>query len=221
MPGLTGQSPSSRAESPSSRARPPSSCARPPSSCARPPSSCAESQDPDPTSGSARERLWDDGSADHRFRVVPAAYVLLRRPSATGAGPGEVLLQLRQGTGFRDGFWAAGAAGHVDAGESVVEAAVREAREELGVDVAPADLVPVTVMHRGERWGPALEQRVDVFFETTHWAGTPDRAETAKAADLRWFPLDAPPDPVVPHELRVLRALAAGGEVPRLMVEGF
>jgi len=62
---------------------------------------------------------WDDGSADHRFRVVPAAYVLLRRE-------GQVLLQLRRGTGFMDGFWAAGAAGHVEAGESVLDAAVRD-----------------------------------------------------------------------------------------------
>ena len=41
-----------------------------------------------------------------RFRVVPAAYVVLQR------GP-EVLLQLRQGTGYRDGHWAVAAAGHV------------------------------------------------------------------------------------------------------------
>ena len=163
----------------------------------------------------------DDGSADHRFRVVPAAYVFLRRPAPLGAGPGEVLLQLRQGTGFMDGYWAAGAAGHVDAGESVVEAAVREAREELGIEIDGGDLVPLTAMHRGLRRGPAVEQRIDVFFEAGRWSGEPERAESAKSADLRWFPLDALPEPVVPHELRVLRALAAGGEVPRLMVEGF
>ena len=65
-----------------------------------------------------------------RFRVVPAAYVLLLRPA--GSGPDEVLLQLRQHTGFMDGHWACAAAGHVEAGESVLAAAVREAAEELG-----------------------------------------------------------------------------------------
>ena len=60
-----------------------------------------------------------------RFRVVPAAYVLLRRGD-------EVLLQLRRNTGYMDDHWAAAAAGHVEADESVFEAAVREAREELG-----------------------------------------------------------------------------------------
>jgi 8-oxo-dGTP pyrophosphatase MutT (NUDIX family) len=171
---------------------------------------------------------WDDGSADHRFRVVPAAYVYLRRPgtlpgaAADGPPRHEVLLQLRQGTGFMDGHWAAAAAGHVEPGESVVAAAVREAREELDVVLAPADLVPVTVMHRGQPGGPALEQRMDVFFTTTRWAGTPRRVETAKAAAVRWFPLDALPEPVVPHERRVLEAMRAGPDgVPRLLTDGF
>ncbi|GAA1969542.1 hypothetical protein GCM10009718_01340 [Isoptericola halotolerans] len=155
----------------------------------------------------------DDGSADHRFRVVPAAYVLLRRE-------GQVLLQLRAGTGFMDGYWAAGAAGHVEAGESVLEAAVREAREELGVTVGPADLEPLTVVHRGEPGGPALEQRVDFFFATTRWQGEPALQEADRAADLRWFPFVHLPDPVVPHELAVLRALH-DGDVPRVITLGF
>lgn len=161
----------------------------------------------------------DDGSADHRFRVVPAAYVFLLRPGPAGRAD-EVLLQLRQSTGFMDGHWAAGAAGHVEADESVIQAAIREAREELGVTLDAADLHPLTAMHRGEPGGPALEQRVDVFFEARRWSGEPHTEEATKSAGLRWYPLDALPEPVVPHELRVLRALAAG-DVPRLMVVGF
>ncbi|ARU52881.1 DNA mismatch repair protein MutT [Cellulosimicrobium cellulans] len=156
---------------------------------------------------------WDDGSASHRFRVVPAAYVLLRRGD-------QVLLQLRQGTGYRDGFWAAAAAGHVEPGESVVAAAVREAREELGVAIRPAALQPLTVLHRGEPGGPALEQRVDFFFTATEWVGEAALLERDKAADLRWFGLDDLPDPVVPHELHVLRALLAGA-APPIMTFGF
>ena len=44
-----------------------------------------------------------------RFQVVPAAYVVLRRDD-------EVLLQLRRGTGYMDGYWACAAAGHVERG---------------------------------------------------------------------------------------------------------
>ncbi|MGH3446485.1 MAG: NUDIX domain-containing protein, partial [Nocardioidaceae bacterium] len=63
-----------------------------------------------------------------RFRVVPAAYVVLRRDD-------EVLLQLRQNTGYMDDHWAAAAAGHVELGETVQEAAVRETAEELGIAI--------------------------------------------------------------------------------------
>jgi 8-oxo-dGTP pyrophosphatase MutT (NUDIX family) len=156
---------------------------------------------------------WDDGTADHRFRVVPAVYVLLRRE-------GQVLLQLRRGTGFMDGHWAAAAAGHVEPGESVVAAAVREAREELAVGLLPQDLRPVTTMHRGEPGGPALEQRVDFFYEAHRWDDVPALQEAAKAADLGWFSLDALPEPVVPHEAVVLRALRAG-VVPPILTYGF
>ncbi|MBO0607722.1 NUDIX domain-containing protein [Myceligenerans salitolerans] len=180
---------------------------------------------------------------DHpRFALVPAAYVLLRRqaprdpwtggtgrrglPPGPGApGSDEVLLQLRQNTGYRDGFWACAAAGHVEEGESVVEAAVREAAEELGVTVDPADLRPVTVLHRGEPGGPAVEQRVDFFFETTRWQGTPRILEPEKTADLAWVPLAEPPVSLVPHEAVVLDAVrvrdAGGRDVPPLMTLGF
>lgn len=156
---------------------------------------------------------------DHeRFSLVPASYLYLRRE-------GQVLLQLRQGTGYRDGFWACAAAGHVEEAESAVDAAVREAREELGVGVAREDVRPLTVLHRGEPGGPAVEQRVDFMFEVTRWTGTPSIQEPEKAAELGWFPFVALPEPLVPHEAAVLRAVHDAGrhgtEVPRLLTFGF
>ncbi len=161
-----------------------------------------------------------------RFRVVPAAYVFLRRSDAgdaaadAGAGDtaGSVLLQLRRGTGYMDGHWAAGAAGHVEAGESVYAAACREVLEELGVVIDPADLVPLTVMHRTQAEHRSVDERVDFFFGCDRWTGEPRLVEPDKAAELRWCPLDALPAPVVPHELLVLDALLAGDPVPILAV---
>ena len=60
-----------------------------------------------------------------RFVVVPASYVFLLRDGITGP---EVLLQLRQNTGYMDDHWAAAAAGHVERGETAYDAARREAR---------------------------------------------------------------------------------------------
>jgi len=142
-----------------------------------------------------------------RFQVVPAAYVFLRR---TSDGVDQLLLQLRQGTGYMDGHWAAAAAGHVEAGESVLDAAVREAVEELGITIDPADLLALCAMHRTVAPHGPIDERVDFFFECRRWAGTPRTQESNKSADLRWFDLAALPDPVVPHEHQVMTALRDG-----------
>ncbi|MGH3322664.1 MAG: NUDIX domain-containing protein [Streptosporangiaceae bacterium] len=156
----------------------------------------------------------------NRFQVVPAAYVLLRRGTGSGTGGDEVLLQLRQGTGYMDGHWAAAAAGHVEDGESVLAAACRETVEELGIAIDPADLVPLTGMHRTRGTHEAIDERVDFFFECRRWAGEPRLVEPEKAADLRWFALAALPDPVVPHELFVLERLR-GDHLPAVVTYGF
>jgi 8-oxo-dGTP diphosphatase len=152
-----------------------------------------------------------------RFRVVPAAYVLLLRGTGRDA---EVLLQLRQNTGYRDGHWAMAAAGHVEADESVHAAACREAAEEIGVKIDPADLEPLTTMHRTHANHDPIDERVDFFFGCHRWAGEPRMLEAAKAADLGWFPLRALPEPVVPHERYVLDALRDGA-LPVISTWGF
>ncbi len=69
-----------------------------------------------------------------------AVHVLLIRDTT-------ILLARRYNTGYADGQWSL-PAGHVESGESVTAAAVREAREETGVVIRPADLDVVHVMHR-------------------------------------------------------------------------
>lgn len=136
-----------------------------------------------------------------RFVVVPAAYVYLLREGASGT---EVLLQLRQNTGYMDDHWAAGAAGHVERGETATAAALREAAEELAVD--DIDLTFVTSMQRTAHAAP-IDERIDFFFTARAWSGTPRITEPLKCADLQWWPLSALPDPVVPHERHVLEHL--------------
>lgn len=148
---------------------------------------------------------------------MPAAYVVFLREGPNGA---EVLLHLRQGTGYMDGHWAT-IAGHVEAGESVLAAAVREGREEVGVEIAEADLVPLTVMQRTQNNDDPIEERVDFIFTCRLWIGEPRRAELDKSAALGWFPLSDLPSPVVPHELLVLERLASGQPVPLVIPYGF
>ncbi|MGW5643490.1 NUDIX hydrolase [Saccharopolyspora sp. NPDC003752] len=151
-----------------------------------------------------------------RFQVVPSVYIALRRSAAQE----EVLLQLRRNTGYMDGHWAMAAAGHVESGESVIDAARREAAEELGIDISAEDLVPLSVMHRTQGDHRAINERVDFFFECRRWTGRPRRAEPEKTADLQWFPLDTPPSPAVPHEQYILRHLRAG-TLPQVTTFGF
>ena len=63
-----------------------------------------------------------------REKFLSSIYLIIKNDK------GEVLLQRRQGTKLWPGFLAL-PAGHIDEGENAYEAAVREAREELGIEI--------------------------------------------------------------------------------------
>lgn len=135
--------------------------------------------------------------------MVPAAYVLLLHQE-------KILLQLRHHTGFMDGYWACAAAGHVEPGESVFGAAIREAKEELGIDIAVRALTPLTTLHRKQGGDRLIDQRVDFFFACTKWTGEAHIQEPDKCAELRWFALDALPALIPDHERGVLEGYRDG-----------
>lgn len=105
----------------------------------------------------------------------------------------SVLLLRRANTGYEDGNYSV-VAGHLDSGESVTQAAVREAKEEVGVDLRPADLRAVGVMHRVSN-----EERIDFFLSAIKWAGTVSNREPDKCSELRWCALDALPENTIPY----------------------
>ncbi|MCW2736393.1 NUDIX domain-containing protein [Nocardioides sp.] len=136
-----------------------------------------------------------------RFVLVPASYVYLLRE---GAGGTEVLLQLRQGTPYMDGHWAAAAAGHVERGETAYDAAHREAAEELGISEVGLEFA--FTMQRTQHADP-IDERVDWFFTAWSWSGEPRVVEPDKAGEIRWCPIDRLPQPMVPHEAHALAHL--------------
>lgn len=102
---------------------------------------------------------------------------------------GRLLLQRRSNTGFMDGYYDFACSGHVDVGESVLEAAVREAREEIGIIARPDDL---KLVHINQNY---LDRPYANFtFELHEWEGEPTICEPEKCNDLSYFAPDALPE---------------------------
>ena len=132
-----------------------------------------------------------------RFRLIPESHLLLVRE-------GQILLLRRRNTDYEDGKYSV-VAGHMEDGETAREAICREAREEAGIELAPDDLAFAHVVHRADRG-----QRVGFFFSAHRWRGEPRNMEPHKADELRWFPLEALPDAMVPYVRRAIECWRAG-----------
>ena len=107
------------------------------------------------------------------YRSYSAVFPILLREGANGQ---EVLLHLRQNTGYMDGCWDFAGSGHVDENETARQAVTRECLEELGITVDPADTY------------------YDLCFVILKYDGTPAVMEPDKNAGLRWFPTEALPE---------------------------
>ncbi|MBF6298980.1 NUDIX domain-containing protein [Nocardia amamiensis] len=121
-----------------------------------------------------------------RHKVTGDVHLLLRRGN-------EVLFGQRQNTGFEDGAWHL-PSGHLEAGESVIDALIREAEEEIGVTIAPADVQFSHIMHNSSSGG-----RMAFFFTVRSWQGEPTNLEPDKCSALEWFAADALPDHMIDY----------------------
>ncbi len=128
-----------------------------------------------------------------RFTLRAAVYLILIQN-------GKILLLKRHRTGWMDG-WYSLPAGHLDGTETVTEAMVREAKEEVGIEIAKKDLRVVHIMHR-----KSDIEYIDFFFVANHWKNNPKLMETDKSSDVRWFPLGQFPDKTVPYIKKVVTA---------------
>lgn len=127
-----------------------------------------------------------------------AVFVIMRKGS-------KAAFLLRQNTGWMDGYYDV-VAGKVEKGETYLQAAVREVKEEAGVDIKAGDLKPLLADHRNSgdmTW-------VDMVFEVDRWQGEPFNAEPAKHGSLDWLDLDDLPENVAPPGRWRLDQVAAG-----------
>ncbi len=120
---------------------------------------------------------------------------------------GSVLLTRRRDRNpLFDGLWHL-PSGKLDADESVLDAAVREAEEEVGVMIDPADLRHVHTIHVN---GSGPEPRLGLFFETHSWIGEPTNREPDKCAAVAWFPLDDLPARTIDYPAAGIHAYRDG-----------
>lgn len=117
---------------------------------------------------------------------------------------GQVLLLRRFNTGYADGKYSV-VAGHLDGDETVIEAAIREAKEEAGVTLTADDLEVAGVMHR-----KANNERIDFFFKASSWQGEIINNEPHKCDDLSWAALDALPSNTLPYIHQALQNIQQG-----------
>mgnify|MGYP000398856097 CR=1 FL=1 len=102
------------------------------------------------------------------YRSYSAVFPILLREGANGQ---EVLLHLRQNTGYMDGCWDFAGSGHVDENETARQAVARECLEELGITVNPADMEFVHLCHRVA--GGDGRTYYDLCFIIRKYNGTP------------------------------------------------
>jgi len=96
----------------------------------------------------------------------------------------SVLFSRRYNTGYEDGSFSV-PAGHLNGGETVLEI--------------------MGVMHRKSN-----DERIDWFLHAKQWEGTVANMEPHKCDLLEWFPIDHPPQNLIPYVRRALQNFRAG-----------
>jgi ADP-ribose pyrophosphatase YjhB (NUDIX family) len=124
-----------------------------------------------------------------RFKLVPEVHLfLLDRDS-------RVLLLRRCNTDYESGNYSV-VAGHVEANEPVTAAAIREAKEEVGIQVQPSDIEVVGVIHRRAEDGYVS---VAFFLTARTWEGLVVNAEPQNHDELAWRSADDLPRNMIPY----------------------
>lgn len=138
-------------------------------------------------------------SKPQRHKVTGDVHLVLCRGS-------DVLFGQRRNTGFEDGAWHL-PSGHLEAGESVLDALIREAEEEIGIIIKPEDVHFAHIMHNSSSGG-----RMAFFFAARAWQGDPENCEPEKCSELQWFSTAALPEHMIGYCRAALDHMAHGRE---------
>ena len=114
---------------------------------------------------------------------------------------GDILLQRRQGTKLWCGFLAL-PAGHLDKGENAFDAAIREAKEELDIEITMNDIVDTFVVNRRNK---SLQPYYDVYFEIKNYKREIKINEPNKCSELIWCDINNLPKDMIDFEKEAIK----------------
>jgi len=108
----------------------------------------------------------------------------------------EVLLLKRKSTGFGDGLYAF-IGGHVEQNEQVTDAAIREVKEEIGININKKNLIFKSVINRKVNENT---EYIDFVFCVKEWQGKITNMEPEKCSELAWYKTNNMPQNTIDFE---------------------
>ena len=119
---------------------------------------------------------------------------------------GKYAFVLRRNTGWMDDHYSL-PSGKVEQNEAFSACAIREAKEEAGVDIEEQDLQYLLTMHRFQK---GQKNWVDVYFVARKWSGEVHNAEPEKSHALEWFEPSNLPENIIPDVRTALEQIQQG-----------
>lgn len=129
-----------------------------------------------------------------REKFVSAIYLLIIKDN-------KLLLQRRKGTKLWNGYLAL-PAGHIDSGEDVYSTAIREAKEELSIDIEISSITDTFVVNRKNK---ILLPYFDVYFVIGNYSGNIKINEPNKCDELKWVDINSLPQDMIDYEVQAIK----------------
>ena len=128
-------------------------------------------------------------------KFLSSVYLIIRNEEK------QILLQRRQGTKLWSGFLAL-PAGHIDEGENAYDAVIREAKEELGIEISINNIIDTFVVNRRNK---SLLPYYDVYFEIDNYTGELKINEPEKCSELVWSDINNLPEDMIDFEIEAIK----------------
>ena len=137
---------------------------------------------------------------EERYQSMIVVDLMLTRDNN---GEKEILLALRKNTGYNDGEYEL-PGGHVEANEDLMQAMIREAKEELNINLRKKDLKIEHILHHFKG------NRVKFIISAEKYEGELRIGEPDKCEKIEWFNINKLPSNLDKKVIKVLKEIKNG-----------